>query len=44
MPMPAVDGQISLLISLVIQSWWLSPSVEPASVTILAASSGLSRT
>ena len=42
-PTPAVDGQISLLISLVIHSWWLSPSVDPASATILAASSGLSR-
>ena len=45
MPMPPeVEGQISLLTSLVIQSWWLWPSAEPASVTIVAASSGLSRT
>ncbi len=42
-PIPFVDGQISLLTSLVIHSWWLWPRVEPASVTIWAASSGLSR-
>ncbi len=42
-PMPSVEGQISLLTSLVIQSWWLVPSCEPAAVTMSAASCGLSR-
>ena len=42
-PTPAVEGQSSLLTSFVIHSWWLSPSCEPASATMVAASWALSR-
>ena len=42
-PMPLVEGQMSLLTSLVIHSWWLWPSVDPASVTTCEAFSALSR-
>src|SRR3954453_24064874 len=42
-PMPFGDGQISPLISFIIQSWWLLPSVEPALVRMSAHLSGLSR-
>ena len=42
-PMPSGDGQISLLTSLVIQSWWLLPSCDPAATTRSRAASGSSR-
>ena len=43
-PIPLVEGQISLLTSLVIHSWWLTPRVDPAAVTIPAAPSGSAMT
>ena len=42
-PMPFVDGQMRPLISFTCHSWWDAPSWLPASTTICAASSGLSR-
>ena len=42
-PMPLGAGQISLLISFIIQRWWPSPSVGPLSRTVSTHSSGLSR-
>ena len=40
---PLADGQISLFTSLVCHCWWLTPSCEPAAVTIAATASALSR-
>ena len=42
-PMPLADGQISGLISFIIQAWCPAPSVEPASVTYWTHLAGLSR-
>ena len=37
------DGQMSGLISFIIQGWWPAPSVEPASTVYWTHSAGLSR-
>ena len=42
-PMPFGDGQISGLISFIIQAWWPAPSVDPASTVYWMQSAGLSR-
>ena len=41
-PMPSADGQMSLFVSLTIQSSWLGPQPEPAAMVISDASSGFS--
>jgi hypothetical protein len=43
MPIPFSDGQISLLISFICQSWWLAPSLEPLATTMSRHFSALSR-
>ena len=42
-PMPSGDGQMSWLTAFICQSWWLSPSDEPAATTMSRHDSGSSR-